>query len=94
MISIFTSSIVGTLIGTYVANFVLKSGKVIEEKGDSLEDIVSDTIDKGKEFIGDMTNSEKTEEIEEDVQEEAPSPEIKKEDGKSARERLKDKGYL
>ncbi|NNF75349.1 MAG: hypothetical protein HKN00_09210 [Flavobacteriaceae bacterium] len=94
-ISIFASSIVGTLIGTYVANFVLKSGKIIDEKGDSLEDIVTDTIEKGKDFIEDLTNKEKDQEVE--IEEETPTEEIddlKEQDKKSARERLKDKGYL
>lgn len=99
-ISIFASSIVGTLIGTYVASFVLKSGKVIDSKGDSLEEIVQDTIEKGKEFIEDITHGEEevTDTAEAEPQEEvSDSPEeedIPGEEKKSARERLKDKGYL
>ena len=57
-VPLFASCIIGTLAGTYVANFVLKSGKVIEEKKDDLGDIVSDTIEKGKEIIDDMTNKD------------------------------------
>ena len=90
--SIFASSIVGTLIGTYVANFVLKSGKVIEERGDSIEDIVSDTIDKGKEFIEDLRSKDEVVENIEEAVEEKPEEPAKNE--KSARDRLKDKGYL
>lgn len=86
-ISAFASTIVGTLVGTYLASFVLKSGKVIEEKSDSLEDMVSDTIEKGKDFIEDLKTKD-DEVIEEDIKEE-PKP-----DEKSARERLKDKGLL
>lgn len=86
-VSIFASCIVGTLIGTYVANFVIKSGKVIEERSDDLSDIVSDTIEKGKEVYEDMTSNE-------EVVEEAPKPETPKKPEKSARERLKDKGFL
>lgn len=86
-ISAFSSIIVGTLAGTYLANFVLKSGKVIEEKSDSLEGIVNDTIEKGKDFIEDLKTKE--EEVTEEVQEKP-----KKEEEKSARERLKDKGLL
>ncbi|MGC6430679.1 MAG: hypothetical protein ACON5F_06540 [Jejuia sp.] len=86
-ISAFSSIAVGTLIGTYVANFVLKSGKVIEEKSDVVEDMVQDTIEKGKDFIEDL----KTKDAEDVV--EIPKEEPKG-DGKSARERLKDKGYL
>ena len=90
--SIFASSIVGTLIGTYVANFVLKSGKLIEEKGDSIEDIVSDTIEKGKEFIEDLRSKDEVGEDTDEAIEETPDEPVK--DEKSARDRLKDKGYL
>lgn len=89
-ISIFASSIVGTLAGTYLANFVLKSGKVIDEKSDSLGDMVSDTIEKGKELIHDITTKE--EEVPEEP-EDTPE-ENEDQDEKSARERLKDKGLL
>ena len=89
-ISIFASSIVGTLVGTYLANFVLKSGKVIDEKSDSLADLVSDTIEKGKDLIHDITTKD-AEVVEEtdDTPDETPEK-----DEKSARERLKDKGLL
>ncbi|WNH12177.1 hypothetical protein [Thalassobellus suaedae] len=85
-ISAFSSFAVGTLIGTYIANFVIRSSKVIEEKSDSLEDIVHDTIEKGKDFIEDLKTKD-AEVIEE------PKEAPKKEE-KSARERLKDKGLL
>lgn len=85
--SIFTSCIVGTLIGTYVANFVIKSGKVIEERSDDLSEIVSDTIEKGKEVYEDITSKEA-------VIEETSEPETPQKSEKSARERLKDKGFL
>ncbi len=89
-ISIFASSIVGTLVGTYLANFVLKSGKVIDEKSDSLADLVSDTIEKGKDLIHDITTKD-AEVVEEtdDTPDKTPGS-----DEKSARERLKDKGLL
>ncbi len=93
-ISIFASIVVGTLIGTYVSHLVIKSGDVIEEKSDSLEDIVQDTIEKGKDIIQDIKN--KDEVVEEIVEE--PEQELKEEspeaDEKSARDRLKDKGLL
>lgn len=90
LISFFASSIVGTIAGTYLANFVLKSGKVIEEQKDSLEDIVHDTIEKGKDFIEDIKTKEEevVKEVKKDIKEEAKTEE------KSARERLKDKGLL
>jgi ElaB/YqjD/DUF883 family membrane-anchored ribosome-binding protein len=78
--------IVGTLAGTYLANFIFKSGEVIDEKSDSIEDIVHDTIEKGKDFIEDL-KSKDSEVIEE------PKEALKTEE-KSARERLKDKGLL
>lgn len=92
-VSSFASVIVGTLIGTYVSHLVIKSGDVIEEKSDSLEDIVHDTIEKGKDIIEDIKNkNEEVEEVEEPVEE--PKTESQKVDNKSARDRLKDKGYL
>ncbi len=87
-ISAFASIVVGVLIGTYVANFVLKSGKVIEEKSDAVEDIVQDTFEKGKDFIEDL----KSKREEEDVVEKTEK--VSKTEEKSARERLKDKGLL
>ena len=88
-ISAFSSITVGALLGTYLANFVLKSGKVIEEKTDSLEDMVHDTIEKGKDIIEDIkAKDDVVEDVKEDVKEEAKTEE------KSARERLKDKGLL
>tara|TARA_R110002050_G_scaffold24083_3_gene64389 strand:+ start:181182 stop:181703 length:522 start_codon:yes stop_codon:yes gene_type:complete len=84
-ISAFSSFAAGTLIGTYIANFVIKSSKIIEEKSDSLEDMVSDTIDKGKDFIKDLKTKEEM--IEE-------TKEVPNKEEKSARERLKDKGLM
>jgi len=92
-ISLFASMIVGTLAGTYIAAFVFKSGEVIDEKSDSIEDVFHETVEKGKDFIEDLKNKgeesvevveEKIEDIKEDI----------KEDAKSARDRLKDKGLL
>lgn len=88
-LSLFASMIVGTLGGTYLAGFIFKSGKMIDENSGTLEEIVSDTIDKGKDFIEDL-KPKKTEEVEAPKKVEQ-KPEAPK---KSARERLKDKGYL
>ena len=86
-ISLFASMIFGTLVGTYVAGFIFKSSAVIEEQSESLEDKFQDVIEKGKDFIEDLQIKD-TKEIEEvEVKKEAP-----KENEKSARERLKDKG--
>ncbi|RED49454.1 hypothetical protein [Seonamhaeicola aphaedonensis] len=87
-ISAFASISVGTILGTYLANFVLKSGKVIEEKSDSLGDVVKETIEKGKDIIEDIKNKDTDLEPEKEIEE------LTEKQGKSARERLKDKGYL
>ena len=88
-VSAFSSIAVGTLVGTYLANFILKSGKIIEEKSDSLEDMVSNTIEKGKDFIEDIKSKD-----DDVVEETKPIKEAPKTEEKSARERLKDKGLL
>jgi len=90
-ISAFASTIFGTMAGTYLANFVLKSAEVIEEKSDSLENIVSDTIEKGKDFIEDLKTKEEAPEA---TTKNNITEEPKIENEKSARERLKDKGLL
>ncbi|MCL6295205.1 hypothetical protein [Jejuia spongiicola] len=88
-ISAFSSVVVGTLIGTYLANFVIKSTKVIEDKSDSIGDIMEDTIEKGKDFIEDLKSKDADLTEEPETIKETPKPEEK-----SARERLKDKGLL
>ena len=85
-VSAFASGVAGTLIGTYVAGLVIKASKVIDESAGKIENIVSETYEKGKEFMDDLTKEEK-EEVE------TPKEEPKKPE-KSARERLKDKGLL
>ncbi len=95
-ISLFGSMIAGTVLGTYLANFIFKSSEVIDEKSDSLEDIVHDTIEKGKDFIEDIKGNETK--IGSSKSKETPieplQKDIPKEPEKSARERLKDKGLL
>ena len=77
------------MLGTYLAHFILKSGEVIEEKSDVIEDLVQDTLEKGKDFIEDLKTETPT--LKEDNKT-AKNETIQ--DGKSARERLKDKGLL
>jgi len=94
-ISIFASMIVGTISGTYLANFIFKSSEVIDEKSDSLEDMVHDTIEKGKDFIEDIKSKDAKEVTSNAVKgKEEPQKEAPKAEEKSARERLKDKGLL
>jgi hypothetical protein len=88
-ISAFSSVVVGVLLGSYLANFVLKSSKVIESHGDNISNVVEEALDKGKDYIENLKPEDKK-----PVEE--PSPEMKTavKDEKSARERLKDKGLL
>lgn len=82
---LFTASIVGILIGSYVASAILFANNKIEDN----KDIVESTIDKGKDFIKEITEDE------EEIAQEIPKQDKGiKEEKKSARERLKDKGLL
>ena len=87
-VSMFASSVVGTLIGTYIAGLVIKASKVIDDNTGKIGEIVNETFEKGKEFVDDITGDKKEEGKEEPKQEEPKKPE------KSARERLRDKGLL
>lgn len=107
-LSTFASSIVGTLIGTYVASFVIKSGAVIEDKTGDLEELMDDVVDKSKDFVDQV--KDKADDVVDEIKSrtgdtiESSSETIKevKDDvsetvqkaEKSARERLKDKGLL
>lgn len=90
VLSGFASFATGTLIGTYLANFVLKSSKVIEEQSETLEDKFDSVLEKGKDLIEDFKN--KDNEVVEDVKEVTKSEAEPNE--KTARERLKDKGLM
>lgn len=91
-ISAFSSFAVGTLIGTYVAHFVINSTKAIERQSESFEDKFEDVLEKGKDFFEDFKTKdnkaveEAKKEIEIDEEPEVEKP--------SARERLKDKGLM
>lgn len=85
-VSAFASFAVGTLIGTYLANFVIKTTEVVEEKSDSIGDMVDDAVEKGKDFIDDLKTKEQKKEIEPEIEIEAEKT--------SARDRLKDKGLM
>jgi len=88
-ISLFASMIFGTLVGTYLAGFIFKSSAIIDEQSESLEDKFQDVIGKGKDFIEDIKAKEPVAIEKAQVEIEKP-----KEQEKSARERLKDKGFL
>ncbi|BAO77509.1 hypothetical protein [Winogradskyella sp. PG-2] len=89
-VSAFSSFTIGTLIGTYLANFVIKTTEVVEEKSDSIGDMVDDAVEKGKDFIEDLKPKENkiVEEVKEEIKSEA---DVEKQ---SARDRLKDKGLM
>lgn len=89
-ISIFASMIVGTLLGTYIAGIIFKSTEIIDEQSESLEDKFEEVLEKGKDFIEDL----KTKNTDDDKNVTVEKSEKPKEQEKSARERLKDKGYL
>ncbi|MEH6536086.1 MAG: hypothetical protein V7719_06820 [Psychroserpens sp.] len=91
-ISMFSSFAAGALLGTYLANIVLKSSKVIEKQSESLEDKFENVVEKGKEFIEDLKT--KDAKVVEEVKEEIKTEPKPKTDEKSARDRLKDKGLM
>ncbi len=87
-ISVFASSIVGTLLGTYIGGFILKSEKVIDAHSETLERSFDQAIGQSRDFIKDISKTQPK--VAEDVDlviEKEPNP-------KSARERLKDKGLM
>lgn len=88
-ISAFSSFAVGTLLGTYVAHFVIKTSEIVEEKSDSLGDLVEDAVEKGKDLVEDLKNKDSKPEAVEVKEDIKPDP-----NQKSARERLKDKGLM
>lgn len=91
-ISAFASSVFGTLLGTYLANVVIASSNVIEEKSDDIEHFVKEKLEDGKEFIehlGDNKNS--VEDVKKPLNEALDKNNTP---SKSGRDRLKDKGYL
>lgn len=87
-ISVFASSIVGTMLGTYIGGFILKSEKVIDEQSDSLGEKFDKTIEQGRDFLNDIATRQPK------VIEEAEKKIEKDPNEKSARERLKDKGLM
>jgi len=91
-ISAFASFAAGTLLGTYLANFVLKSGKVIEEQSVSLEDKFDNAVEKSKDFIEDLKTRDAK--VVEEAKQEIKVESKQKVDEKSARDRLKDKGLM
>jgi len=87
----FASAIVGSLIGTYIASMFFATSKGLKKEN------LEKAIEKGKDFIGELTEGEDTTieveatEVPEPMEAKAVEPEAPK---KSARDRLKDKGMI
>lgn len=79
--------IVGTVLGTYFASLIIFATDKVEDG----QDIIEETIEKGKEMLKDLTEKEASKKSEQNIKK--PKEEAK-ETKKSARERLKDKGFL
>ncbi len=103
MFELFATSVVGTIVGTYFASLIV----VANEKLDHSQETIDESIEKGKDFIKDLTEdvTKKAKEIKnkiEDTFDGEDEPVIKKEKSaskeettkKSGRDRLKDKGLL
>jgi hypothetical protein len=90
VLSGFASFATGTVIGTYLANFIIKTTEVVEEKSGTIGDMVEDTVEKGKDFMHSLNTKEPniTEEAKKEIE---TQPEAEK---RSARDRLKDKGLI
>ena len=90
-LSIFFTFIVGTTLGTYLATLVIKSTKIIEENSEVASDILETVVEKGKDIIEDLKPKEEEKVEPKDAEKIQEKP---KEEKKSARERLKDKGLM
>ena len=89
-VSAFSSFAVGTLLGTYLANFVIKTSEVVEEKSGSIGEMVDDAVEKGKDFIDDLKT--KAPKVEEETKKKIGT--VHETEKPSARDRLKDKGLM
>lgn len=90
VLSGFASFATGALIGTYLANIVIKTTKVVEDKSGSIGDLVEGAVEKGKDFIDDLKTKEPIV-VKEAKKEIATESKLEK---PSARDRLKDKGLM
>ena len=85
----FVSAIVGTLIGTYIASAFIVTSQGLRKE--NLKKKFDEAIEKGKDFVEDLTEDEEKPEA---VQEEKKQEQKPEEEKKSARDRLKDKGMI
>lgn len=84
--------IVGAMLGTYFASLIIFASDKMEDG----QDIIEETIEKGKTMLKDLTEKdEKTNKVKEKIEKPKEGiPTDTKPTEKSARERLKDKGFL
>ncbi len=94
-VQIYTSSVVGTVIGTYIASAFLVTKEVVGDRAESIEDAIEGTLERGRDFIETIGSGSK-ESIPpvEDIEAIDVTPKKEESSEKSARERLKDKGLL
>lgn len=89
-IEYYVSGVLGTMIGIYIANFVVdvknKSEEIIDKVVDTSKDIIDDIKTKGEEAAASFSTEKTTTEETTSTEPETPK--------KSGRERLKDKGLL
>ncbi|WP_420574824.1 hypothetical protein [Kordia sp.] len=89
-VAYYVTALVGTMIGIYIANFIIdvkdKSEEIIDKVVDTGKDFIDDIKTKGKEAADSFSKDETPTEESTSSEPEAPK--------KSARERLKDKGLL
>ncbi|MBO6606596.1 hypothetical protein [Psychroserpens sp.] len=90
-ISAFSSFAAGALLGTYLANFVLKSSKVIEAQSETIEEKFEQVVEKGKDLLDDLKSKDQNEVDTSETEVKTSEPKVQE---KSARERLKDKGLM
>ena len=83
----FVSAIVGTLIGTYIASAFIFTSQGL--KKENLKKKFDEAVEKGKDFVEELTEDDSPEAVQEEKAQETPE-----EDQKSARDRLKDKGMI
>ena len=86
-VKFFATIIVGTLLGTYFASLIVFTNDKVEDG----QDIIEDALEKGKEMFNDLT--EKDEKVTPKKTIDKTEKEVTKTE-KSARDRLKDKGFL
>lgn len=86
----YVTALVGTMIGIYIASFIItikdKSEEILDKVVDTGKDFIDDVKTKGQEAAASFSKEEPKKDTNTDTTPETPK--------KSGRERLKDKGFL